>query len=295
MTLQALTYFVALVEEMNFTRAAQKCFVTQPALSRAVSDLEKELGRPLLLRGGRGLELTQAGRLCYDGARRILRQCDTLVERVRSDSDATEGYINLGYLFNGSLNYLAARMRQFSKLYPNVEVRTTYEDFNDAKRMLHSGELDLALLSEPNASSLGDVDTVLIAKGALHIVVHCTHRLFERDSVSFSDIREEKFILWDPEELPGLHQSCLEALKGAGIEPKVEGYAKKLGDAIAFATLKGGLGLTTKAASESGNKVTRIIPIADCASGFGIMLARLRSNDNPFAAAFFAHIKLMES
>ena len=295
MTLQALTYFVAVAEQKNFTKAAHQCFVTQPALSRAISDLEKELGRPLLLRGGKTIELTHAGRVCYEEARRILKQCASLVQRVQDDSDTTEGYINLGYLFNGSLNFLAPKLRQVSRLYPNVALRTSYEHFPDAKRMLHSGELDLVLLSEPNAQALGDVETSVVVPGGLQVVVHSSHRLFNQKSVTFEDIRNENFIFWDPTDQPGLYQGTMDAFHRAGIEPNVVAYGKKLGDCVAFVSLNEGLGVTTHAATESSDKVVHILPVSDCPTGFGVCLARLKNGDNPLASAFFAHIKLLEN
>lgn len=294
MTFQKLAYFVAVVEEGNFTKAAQRCYVTQPALSRAIAELECELERPLLIRNGKEVEVTHAGRVCYEEARRILKRCETMVKRVQGDADDASGAVHLGYLFNGSLNFFADRLRKVCKLYPNVEVRTTYEHFKDAKRMLNSGELDLVLLAEPSAKGLGDVELATVANGGLYVVVHDAHPLFEKQSVTFEEIRDETFMFWDKVELPYLYRECMEAFHAHGIEPKVVDYGKKLGDMFAFVTLKEGLGLTTHAASGESSNVVHIIPISDCTTGFGIKLARLKDGENPVAASFFAHFKLME-
>lgn len=295
MTLQNLTYLVALAEEKSFTKAAKRCFVTQPAFSRAIAELEKELGRLLLVRNSRGIELTHAGVVCYEEARKILRQCSVLTERVRSDSDTTAGTVRLGYLFNNSLNLVAGQIRRLGQMYPNVRLETSYEDFNDAKRMLETEELDLVLLGEANVPALDNVEEYVLIEGGLYIVVHVTHRLFARRSVSFEDLRGERFMFFDPQELPGLHNRMLEAFRAAGLEPEITAYGRKLGDMVAYATLNNGVGLTTQVASNLGDGMVHILPVTDCTNGFGVSLVRRRDNPNPMAEAFFNQIRLMDS
>lgn len=139
MTLQTLRYFSTLVELGSFTKAAKECFVTQPALSRAIGELEKELGRPLLIRTAKRVWPTHAGKVCYEEAKKVLKQCEILVERVRMDEDDSIGEIRIGYLFNGNLAYLADIIQKFHTLYPNVVLKTEYKDYNDAYRMLKNG------------------------------------------------------------------------------------------------------------------------------------------------------------
>ncbi len=292
MTLQALTYFAAAAEEGNLTRAAKRCFVTQPALSRAIAELERELGCPLLIRKNKGVSLTPAGEVCLSGARRILKECGLLARQVHEGSGSTAGTINIGYLFNGSLNFFAGMLKQASQVFPHIELHTTYEHFKDAKRMLKTGELDFVLLAEPSARGLGAVDLLTVFPGGLYVVAHHTHRLFAQESVTMAEIKDETFMLWDPLELPYLSAATLSAFRAHGIEPKVASYGKKLGDMIAFATLKEGLGVTTCAASAAGNSVTRILPISDCRTGFDIKLARAKNNENPAALTFFEYIRL---
>ena len=187
MTLQALTYFAAAAEEGNLTRAAKRCFVTQPALSRAIAELERELGCPLLIRKNKGVSLTPAGEVCLSGARRILKECELLARQVHEGSGSTAGTINIGYLFNGSLNFFAGMLKQASQVFPHIELHTTYEHFKDAKRMLKTGELDFVLLAEPSARGLGAVDLLTVFPGGLYVVAHHTHRLFAQESVTMAE------------------------------------------------------------------------------------------------------------
>ena len=75
MTLQILEYFIAVAQHRNFTKAAQACHVSQPALSRAIRGLEEELGCPLLIRSGRTATLTPEGEVCLAEVKQVLQQC----------------------------------------------------------------------------------------------------------------------------------------------------------------------------------------------------------------------------
>lgn len=291
MTLQALTYFVKIVELESFTAAAKECFVTQPALSRAIGELETELQHTLFERTGKGATPTAAGRICYEEALKVLRQCDTLVSRVQNETNECAGELHLCYLFNGTLPFLAESIQKFKKLWPNVIIHTQYEDYIDARRMLETGELDIAVMAEATASSLENVRHCIIEEGGLQLVVPSTHRLYENSRISLKELENEDLIIWDQKELPGLYERTMDALRTAGVEPKIRAYSKKLGDAVAFAITSGGLGFTTYAAKHSGNAFVRIIPAEESVSGFGIDMVMAKNNRNPFARSFFSTIK----
>ena len=295
MTLQTLTYYVTLVETGSFTKAAKACFVTQPALSRAISDLENELKRTLLVRTAKGVTVTHAGQVCYEEAKHLLRQSALLIEHVQGDTDNARGEIHLGYLFNGSITCLSQAMKDFLEIYPRVSFETSYEDFNDAKRKLETGELDLGLMSEATATALQEVESQVVVEGGLYLVIPQTHSCYEKKTVTLAELSQERFIMWDPDELPGLYEQTMAAFRNLGVEPKVEAYGKKLGDAVAFALSRGGLGVTTYAARKFNADAVRICPAVDVPNGFGISMVRSKHNFNPFAEKFFKHTKMVYS
>ena len=293
MTLQSLEYYVTLVETGSFTKAAKACYVTQPALSRAISDMEKEFKRTLLVRSARGVTPTAAGKVCYEEAKKLLKQSELMIQRVQSDSDDIAGEIHLGYLFNGSISFLAEAIRDFKRIYPKVVFNTSYLDFNDAKRKLYTGELDLALMSEATATALEKVEIQVIVEGGLYVVIPTTNHLYEKKMLYVDDLKDEAFIMWDPMELPGLSAKTMEAFRSAGVEPRIEAYGKKLGDAVAFAMTSGGIGVTTFAARKYVADDVRICPVVDVTTGFGIAMVISRNNLNPLAEEFYRNTYLI--
>src|SRR5208282_2085172 len=96
MELRHLRYFIAVAEELNFTRAAKRLGISQPPLTTQIRQLEKEMGAPLFHRRARGIELTSAGRLLLEEARIILKQVERTKTDVRRRSRGETGRINLG-------------------------------------------------------------------------------------------------------------------------------------------------------------------------------------------------------
>src|SRR6185436_5027332 len=96
MELHQLRYFVAVAQAGNFSRAAEKCFVSQPSLSQQIQKLEHELRRPLLHRLGRKAVLTEAGRLLLDRAMQILAGVEDAQRRLQGGADAEEGRLSVG-------------------------------------------------------------------------------------------------------------------------------------------------------------------------------------------------------
>ena len=132
--LRRLEYFVTAAEMGSFTKAAEKLFVTQPALSKGIIHLEKELGAPLFVRGSRQVLLTRAGTVCLKQARELLRQAEVLREAVAFESEQLRGALNIGYLIYGHLNAIGPDIYGFTQLHPQVTVNSSRRPEEAAQR-----------------------------------------------------------------------------------------------------------------------------------------------------------------
>lgn len=120
MELRTLRYFVALVDEGTVTGAAKSLHVTQPTLSRQLSQLEREMGRPLFVRGHSGIELTEAGVTLNRHARRILELADKAEEEVAATTSAVSGVVHVGAGETRAIALLARAMRRTRERYPGI-------------------------------------------------------------------------------------------------------------------------------------------------------------------------------
>jgi len=122
MELRHLRYFVAVAEALNFTRAATRLHLAQPALSRQVSDLEEELGVDLLKRTSHGVRLTEEGKLFLEEARGLLQRADESVRKVRALARGELGELQVGFLAPLDLHILPRALAEFQKSTPGVKV-----------------------------------------------------------------------------------------------------------------------------------------------------------------------------
>jgi len=149
LTLQQLTYFLAAAEHGSFSAAAESLLLAQPSLSEQVRRLEAELGVPLFVRAGRGIELTEAGRLLRPHAERTLAEAQAAAESVREVRDLTGGTVAFG-TFGSAHHYLLARLvEDFRKRHPHVRVRAIGQNSAEVADAVRDGQLEAGLVVLP--------------------------------------------------------------------------------------------------------------------------------------------------
>src|SRR3954452_8547481 len=149
LTLQQLTYFLAAAEHGSFSAAAASLLMAQPSLSEQIRRLEAELGVPLFMRAGRGIELTEAGRLLRPHAERTLAEAQAAAESVREVRDLTGGTVAFG-TFGSAHHYLLARLvEDFRKRHPHVRVRAIGQNSAEVADAVREGQLEAGLVVLP--------------------------------------------------------------------------------------------------------------------------------------------------
>src|SRR5262245_54228885 len=149
MELHQLRYFVAVAQAGSFSRAAERCHVSQPSLSQQIQKLENKLGHRLLDRLGRRAVLTEAGKVLYDRAAMILAAVDN-AERQVKDFDATGGgRLAVGAIPTVAPYILPDALEAFARLHPSVEVMIQEDLTGRLLEAAVAGDLDLALVALP--------------------------------------------------------------------------------------------------------------------------------------------------
>jgi DNA-binding transcriptional LysR family regulator len=151
--LRHLRYFVAVAEERNFSRAAERLHMAQSPLSAAIRQLEQEIGAELLARGSRGVTMTAAGGVLLDRARRILEAVDGAITATRRAASGELGVLRIAFSWSARFGTLPALSQRFASGYPDVTV-VTQEMWNaDMPRALRSATIDLAISLCPERDS----------------------------------------------------------------------------------------------------------------------------------------------
>lgn len=140
-----LRYFISVVKNQSFTRAAAECHISQPAISQQIKELEENLGVHLLDRKGRKFTLTDAGQYFYQHSEELLIQVDNLIENTQKIGKKNrEPYIlKIGYLYNFGTNEFLKTISDFSKKYPDVRVRITLGSHEKLFELIQNNEVDM--------------------------------------------------------------------------------------------------------------------------------------------------------
>jgi DNA-binding transcriptional LysR family regulator len=191
MELHSLQVFLTVATEKSFSRAAEKLYRTQPAVSLAVQRLEQELGEKLIDRSGKDLILTDAGRSVLEYARRFQSLQLELDNSLAELRDNSAGRLTIGANESTAL-YLLKHIERYRELYPKVKVQIRRSLSSKLPGELLDGNLELGIISyDPGDERL---KSKVIYTDALAFVVAPTHRLAHRKTVSISDLGEESFI-----------------------------------------------------------------------------------------------------
>jgi len=192
MELYQLRYLIAVAETENFTRAAEKLFVTQPTLSQQIINLEKELGHKLFHRLGRKAVLTEAGTIFIDRARRILFEADNAAKELQDDP-SLERRIHIGAIPTVAPYLLPPLIALCREKHPNLQINVR-EDFRpQLVRGVLEGELDLAITAHPVKNKQVAVDSLMTEP--LLLVVGRDHPLAQRKAIYPSDLADETFVI----------------------------------------------------------------------------------------------------
>ena len=156
MELRHLRYFVAVAEELHFTRAAERLGIQQPPLSLQIRQLEQEIGTPLFYRLTRGVELTEAGALLLEDAHRILDQVERTKARVQSRARGETGRIQVGFAGATYVQPLVLDIiRSYRESYPDVALLPEQSNTPNLIDGLRNGTIDVAFVRPPISDSEG--------------------------------------------------------------------------------------------------------------------------------------------
>ncbi len=220
MDVRQLRYLVALADERNFTRAAAREHVAQPALSQQIRRLEDEVGVPLVERTTRHVEITHAGHVLVARARRILAElnaADAELQRIRG---VESGHVVVGTMHTMGPIDVSLILAIFHERHPAVELTVREQSSEELAEMLRDDVLDLAFLSVTERVESHGLGLHQLVSERLMVVLPPTHPLAGRRRVRMAELEAEEFISYRP---GARLRELLEAAGAhAGFEPRIK-------------------------------------------------------------------------
>jgi DNA-binding transcriptional LysR family regulator len=216
--LRHLRYFIAVAEELNFSRAARRLRMAQPPLSVAIRQLEREIGASLFARTSREVKLTEAGEALLVGARRTLAEAEAAVAAAARAAAGELGSLRLGYSWSARFEILPALGEAFAVRSPEVSI--VAEELWNARMpaALRAGSLDAAVSIYPEIA--GELSYEPIQREQIVVLLPEAHELAGEATVSLAALAEEEFTIFPRELAPRLFDLEVGICRAAGFEPK---------------------------------------------------------------------------
>lgn len=204
MELRHLRYFIAVAEELNFTKAAQRMCTVQPSLSQQIKDLEHEVGVQLLMRTNRKVELTAEGQAFLKEARLSLEHAEKAIMDARQIAQLSKEQLNIGFV-------PVAEMKVFPYIMPNIraqfpELKIHFHSLMDIDQIsaVRKGEIDIAFTRYVEESP--EIESVQIFTEPLALIVPKNSPVAEQRHISIKSMNQQDFIISDEHSSPELYR-----------------------------------------------------------------------------------------
>ena len=278
--------FLALADTLNFTKAAEQVYLSQPGLSRQIVSMERDLNTQLFIRDQKSVRLTPAGAMLAKHLPAIQQNYEALITQVQSVGMGYSGALTLGVLEGQWVGEeFADFCRGFMDAYPNIDFQIQQGSFGDLRRKLVSGEIDIAMTIE---FDVADMENVICRKyDSDHAVFAVSRRLplGQKEVITFEDMLEGTFLLISPEDSRVGTELTLEHFRAIGRSPRRIRYAPNLSTMMLWIEAGLGVGVINHQSSIAGNPSIRLIsevPLKDACA----CVVWQKDNLNPAIALF---------
>lgn len=292
MELRHLRYFVAVGEEEHFGRGAQRLRVAQPALSRQIQDLEREIGFKLFDRLSRGVKLSSAGRLFLDEARGILHQLNEATERALRVARGQSGTLRVGFTENASWRGVVPdSFRLFRDHYPDAELQLNPLPSLQQLEAVRAGRLDAGFMFNPPEPDR-ELDRLPVAANSLALAAPARHPLGKVRNLRLRDMIDARFIWFPRRESAAFYDRLMYECYRAGLKsPRIVQEASNEATILTLVAQGIGVGFVLETARWRCPDGVEILRVADLELSLPLALVWRKDNRSPLLSTFVTDVE----
>ena len=290
MELRHFRYFLAVGEALSFTKAAAQLRVAQPALSRQVQDLEDEIGVDLLKRSRRGVKLTAEGKLFLEEVRKILKQTDESVEKVRALTRGQVGELHVGYAAAPTVQILPPAVAAFQRAFPRVNVVLHELTRNQIIEGLQNGTLELAVTPHAAALQVEGIEFEALQKHPFYVALPPGHRLSRLKTIPLEKAAAEPLVGLRRKDNPSYYQALDQLFGPVGVKPRVAVECDTFSSLITAVETGRGIALAIAPFKQASGKRLLYRPLAGTTEVFSVGISRAKNGDITPAGERFCEI-----
>lgn len=286
MDLRHLRYFQAVAEELSFSRAARRLHIAQPALSRAIQELERELRTLLIQRNRRTVRLTPAGSVLLHETGILFERLAESVRRVQRTASGEEGELRLGYIGPPTQPFLGRLLKEYRRRFPRVAVHLEERTPERVWEMVAKGRLSIAITRPVLLNHAAGLRTLRLRDEKLCAVVPDSHPLAGKKTLSWKSLSMQPLVVLARREGVGLHDEIIAACRTAGFTPVFSHTPSLVGTVLSYVEAGAGIGIISEGVSASaGGTRLKAIPLAP-AHTVPLVLVWSDEREDPPTSAF---------
>lgn len=237
--IKKLKYFVAVAKTNSFTRAAELLYISQPALSRTIKNLESELGVVLFGKYGNKIYMTDAGTALYKSAEKIITEFENVTDSLYDTKNLEQGHIVVGIPPIIGVLYFVCIINSFKKLYPGITLQVIEEGADKVISRVRSEEVDIGIGIQP--TQYHDLTGTLVFQDEVVALVQKDHPLTKKKFIRFEDLKDEDFHLLSKDF--SLHSQMMEKCTLAGFSPKIISTSSQWDFIVKMVEMSGGVAI----------------------------------------------------
>lgn len=294
MELRHVRYFIAVAEYLNFSRAAQELHIAQPPLSRQIRQLEEDLGVTLFLRNKRRVELTKAGRIFLDEARKLVEQAGYATAAARHAQKGESGIVRIG-IASGLGGVVGRIVAEHCRRMPAVDIDCKDIFSTPQNEALCKREIDVGFLRPPIDHL--NLDSELLYDEQFLVVLPRTHRLANRKSLRLKEVADETLIIFDRNFSSGLYDKILGLFRRQGLTPHLSVTPVEAHEEAGAIMVASGKAIFIGAGAMVNRSVSGIdlasVPLSDPEAKIEVYMAWRKDEEAPAVIAFVESVRRM--
>lgn len=284
MDLRHLRYFQAVAEELSFSKAARRLLIAQPALSRAVQELEHDIGVRLFDRNRRAVRLTPGGVTLLREIGLIFDRLDDTLRKVRRAAAGEDGELRLGYIGPPTRPFLGSLLKTYHERFPNVTIVLEERTPERVWEMVSKGRLSVGLTRPVLAHEALGLRSLPIRNEKLCAAVPADHPLAARRRILWKTLAGEPVVILARREGAGSYDAILAACARAGFTPTLAHTPSVIGTILRYVEAGSGIGIVPESVIPESAEV-KLVPLTPVQT-IPLVMVWSREGDDPPVTAF---------
>lgn len=249
MDIEYIKRFITVAQCLNFSKAADTLFISQPTLSYSISSLEKKLGTQLLTRNTKTVQLTRAGEMFLPAALEILETFQTVMTDIKQELNLGSDTLNIGYIGPAMDNMLSGWVKQFRAANPEVKIHILRYSSSKVAEAFQNRSIHLGILYKMNLVNLPGLKYREVGNERFKVLLNSDHPLAGCARISLDQLKNEPFLICERACSPNYYDRVLSICAKRGYEPQISQTLGLVGDI--YRLVGAGLGVAIMSHSES--------------------------------------------